>query len=277
MRILLVGDLHGDTLAMIETVTHAADVHADLILQLGDFGFWPRDEPGRKFLRQTEARLELVGLPLWWVSGNHEDLKALETRPIGSDGRRQVSDHVWHLPNGYRWVWCGTRWVAAGGAVSVDRYGRKEGVSWFRDEVLSDAEVVQIIADGPADVVVAHDAPWGVPSLERRLFLDLAPGERDVGWASDLLEKSDEHMRRVRRLVDGVSAGRIFHGHHHVRYEDVLTSEHGQVSVVGLAANRGPRSLSWHLVDETGEPIVRQASGTPSSSAVNALPDTSSS
>lgn len=87
MRILLVGDLHGDTLAMIETVTHAADVRANLILQLGDFGFWPRVESGRKFLRKVEARLELVGLDLWWVSGNHEDLRALQTRPVGTEGR----------------------------------------------------------------------------------------------------------------------------------------------------------------------------------------------
>jgi len=46
MRILMVGDLHCDTQAMIETVTHAADVHADVIVQAGDFGFWPRTEPG---------------------------------------------------------------------------------------------------------------------------------------------------------------------------------------------------------------------------------------
>jgi hypothetical protein len=47
---------------MIETVTPAADVHPDLIVQLGDFGLWPRVESGRRFLRKVEARLELLGL-----------------------------------------------------------------------------------------------------------------------------------------------------------------------------------------------------------------------
>lgn len=225
---------------VVQVIARAAEVNADLILQVGDFGFWPRTEPGRKFLRKTEARLARVGLDLWWVDGNHDDLKALHTRPVEAEGRRRVSEHISHLPRGHRWVWDGTVWVAAGGAVSVDRYGRTEGVSWFRDEVLTDAEVDQIIADGGADVVVSHDAPWGDGALGRRLSLDLPVSERESWWPEDLLQESDEHMRRVRRLVDGVRASRVFHGHHHIRYDDLLAARHGSVEVtVALPPFRG--------------------------------------
>jgi hypothetical protein len=255
VRVFIVGDPHCDTAVASKVITSAADMGADVILQLGDFGFWPRTQPGRKFLRKAEARLEQVGLDLWWVDGNHDDHKALHTRQVGADGRRRVSDHMYHLPRGHRWTWGDHEWVASGGAVSVDRYGRTEGVSWFRDEVLTDGEVNQIIAGGAAGVVVAHDAPWGVGALERRLSLDLPPSERVSWWPDDLMGESDEHMRRVRRVVDGVGASRVFHGHHHVRYDDVLAATHWAVQVSGLGDNSGPIDQAWMLVDEAGQPI----------------------
>lgn len=254
VRALVVGDLHANTATALQVFDYAAAVSADVILQVGDFGFWPRTEPGRKFLRKTEARLAQLGLDLWWVDGNHDDLKALRTRPVEVHGRRRVSEHMWHLPRGHRWSWGDTIWVAAGGAVSVDRYGRTEGVSWFRDEELTDAEVDQIVAGGPADVVVSHDAPWGVATLQRSLGLDLPVSDRDSWWPDDLLEESDIHMRRVRRLVDGVGASRVFHGHHHVRYDDLLPAGYGPVEITGLGDDRTPIDQACVLVDETGRP-----------------------
>jgi Calcineurin-like phosphoesterase superfamily domain len=255
VRVLIVGDLHCDTAAAIKVIDHAAEVGADVIMQVGDFGFWPRTESGRKFLRKAETRLDRLGLQLWWVDGNHDDLQALRTRPVEADGRRRVSEHIWHLPRGHRWVWGGTAWVAAGGAVSVDRYGRTEGVSWFRDEALTEADVDQIVAGGAADVIVAHDGPWGDGVLGRRLSLDMPVPDRGSWWPEELLLESDAHMRRMRRLVEGVGAGRVFHGHHHVRYDDLLTATHGSVKVTGLGDNEGPIDQAWILVDEAGQPI----------------------
>jgi hypothetical protein len=255
VRVLMVGDLHCNTATAIKAFEFAAAVGADVILQVGDFGFWPRTEAGRKFLRKTEARLAQLGLDLWWVDGNHDDLQALRSRPVEADGRRRVSEHMWHLPRGHRWVWGDTVWVAAGGAVSLDRCWRTEGVSWFRDEALTYAEVDRIIADGPAGVVVSHDAPWGVGTLERRFGLNLAVAERESSWPDDLLQQSDDHMRLVRRLADWVLASRVFHGHHHVRYDDLLTTSHGMVEITGLGDDRCPIDQVCVLVDEKGRPI----------------------
>jgi hypothetical protein len=148
-----------------------------------------------------------------------------------------------------------TVWVAAGGAVSVIVRGRTEGVPWSRGEVLTATEVDQIIADGLADVVVSHDAPWGVGALERWLSLDLPPSERESSWPEDLLSESDEPRRRVRRLVDGVRASRVFLGHHHVRYDDLLGATHGSVRGSGLGDDRGPIDEACMLVNEAGQPI----------------------
>lgn len=102
MRILLVGDLHANTGAAFQALDHAAEVGADLVLQVGDYGWWPRDPGGQKFILKVEKRLAEHGLDLWWIDGNHSDFDRLDAHPIDEDGRRQLSDHVWHLPRGFR-------------------------------------------------------------------------------------------------------------------------------------------------------------------------------
>jgi hypothetical protein len=68
--------------------------------------------------------------------------------------------------------------------------------------------------------------------------------------------RSDEHQRRVRRVVDGVGARRVFHGHHHIRYSDTLKTAHGPVLVEGLGMEEDPLASRYLLVDGDGQPIV---------------------
>lgn len=257
-RVLIVGDLHGNTGAALQVIDYAASVQADLILQLGDLGYWPADPQGQKFLRKIEKRLAIRGLDLWWVDGNHESHDRLLTRPISEDGRRQISEHVWHLPRGHRWQWGGTTWLAVGGAVSVDKAYRTDGKTWFAAEELTDQEADAIIADGPADVVASHDAPLGVPLLRQVLHQDLPAWRRSdkSPWPIGMLVRSDEHQRRIRRVVEGVQAQRVFHGHHHIRYTDTLTAAHGPVAVEGLGMDTDPLSARCLLVDGAGWPIL---------------------
>lgn len=268
MRVLLVGDLHANTGAALELLDHAAQIGADLLLQVGDYGWWPRAPSGQKFIRKVEKRLALRGLDLWWIDGNHEDFDRLAAHPVDADGRRQLSNHVWHLPRGYRWSWEGSTWVAVGGAVSMDKHFRTEGMTWFAAEELTDDQADQIIADGPVDIVVAHDAPLGVSFLRQELRQDLPAWRRDelTPWPIGAMMRSDEHQRRVRRVVDAVGARRVFHGHHHVRYSDTLQAAHGQVGVEGLGMDLDPLASRCLLVDGKGEAIT-SAVGTP------ALPD----
>lgn len=123
-RILLVGDLHANTLAASQAIDHAQAVGADLILQIGDFGYWPRDRAGQRYLLKVDARLDDAGVPLWFIPGNHEDWSALGRQPLDGAGLRVISDRIREVPIGHRWTWGTTRWLAIGGGTSVDRHHR---------------------------------------------------------------------------------------------------------------------------------------------------------
>jgi hypothetical protein len=81
VRALVVGDLHINPDAALHGFDYEATVGADVVLQVGDLGFWPWPAFGRKFFRKVEARLASHGLNLWWSDGNHDDLLAHGTRP----------------------------------------------------------------------------------------------------------------------------------------------------------------------------------------------------
>lgn len=256
LRVLIVGDLHANTGAAFEVIDYAAAAGVDLILQVGDFGYWVRDLQGQRCLWKVEKRLALRGVNLWWIDGNHEDFDRLAALPLGEGGRRPISGHVCHLPRGYRWQWGSTTWVAVGGAVSVDKDFRTEGKTWFAAEELTDEQADRVIADGPADVVVAHDAPLGVPFLRRELGQDKPAWRRESPWPTGLLMRSDEHQRRIRRVIEGVQAKRVFHGHHHIRYSDTLAASHGEVLVEGLGMDLDRLPARCLLVDGNGQPIT---------------------
>ena len=86
---------------------------------------------------------------------------------------------------------------------------------------------------GPADVVVAHDAPWGVPFLTTRLNQTTPPEDRG-DWPADALTDSDAHQRRLRAVAEAVRPRQWYHGHHHVRYDDRVPAPWGGFDIHGL-------------------------------------------
>lgn len=255
-RILLVGDLHMNTLAAHQVIDHAQALGVDLILQLGDFGFWPRTSAGQKYLNEVESKLSTFGLDLWFIPGNHEDWTSLAERPIEDDGLGIITEHIRGIPVGHRWTWRSTRWLAIGGAPSVDKHLRTEGVDWFPEEEITEKQLAAIVAAGPADLVVAHDAPMGTDFLDRRYQQHLDPWERDSWWPVSAQLRADAHQERLRRILDGVEARRWFHGHHHVRCSSAINTPRGDVQIKGLALDGEPLKELTLLVDTDGDPIL---------------------
>ncbi|GAA0550128.1 hypothetical protein GCM10010172_35280 [Paractinoplanes ferrugineus] len=222
--IAFAGDWHENGRWAAKAISHAVNLGADVIVHLGDFGY----SFSRRFLADVSAAALFQGLPILFVDGNHENFDRLCRFPIGPFGLREVADNVWHLPRGFRWEWDGVRFLALGGAHSVDRPFRVPRVSWWKEEAITDGQANEAIAGGPADVLVAHDCPAGVPipGIDNRATPPPFPPLE--------IMRSEEHRQVLRRVVDGVRPSWVWHGHYHVAYDMVADLGYGEVRATGL-------------------------------------------
>lgn len=225
-RIAVAGDWHANTGWAYDACRWAIHEGADAIVHLGDFGYYFQPQ----YLHMLDQALSYAGVPLLFVDGNHEDHRWLARQPLDERGLRRLSDWVWHLPRGFRWTWAGLRFLALGGAHSVDSiWRRREGHLWQREERITVDDVVRAADGGPADVLVAHDCPAGVPIPGIDVDRVDAPQ-----WPQIELLRAEEHRGILRGVVEAVQPRAIWHGHYHVAYEAYADFGYGPVLTVGL-------------------------------------------
>jgi Icc-related predicted phosphoesterase len=219
-RIAFAGDWHGNTLWGVACVEHAAERGVEAIVHVGDFGY----DYSARFVGGLTNALNRAGIPLLFVDGNHEDHPLLGSYPIRGNMLREVSEMIWHIPRGMRWQWAGLEFLGCGGAHSVDRRWREPGTSWWKEEAITGGDVARCVEGGPADVLVSHDCPTGVP----------IPGLGGGGFPAEEIALAEEHRGVLRRIVDRVRPRLIVHGHYHRNYRAEVDLGYGRVSVAGL-------------------------------------------
>ncbi|SKT46662.1 metallophosphoesterase family protein [Mycobacteroides abscessus] len=230
-KIMVAGDWHGDPSWAAKAIKHADANGANTILHVGDFGFWTPSERTYFYLLGINQMLTERGMVLFWVDGNHEDHSQLDecNVPGGIPTMFGDFDRIQHLPRGYRWDWWGLTFMALGGAHSVDRIVRREGVDWWPGEFLSPEQVEYASRPGNVDVIIAHDAPRGVdiPGIGTETKGQYFP-EPDLILAG-------EHRAIVREIVDATDPALFIHGHYHVKYRaDLLRPNATTTRVFGL-------------------------------------------
>lgn len=220
MKIAYAGDWHANREWAVRAIEYAREQGAEIIVHLGDYGY--NFTPG--FRNDVELALSQAHMDLWFVDGNHENFTRLYSQPKMANGRRRISEHVYHLPRGHRWEWNGVKFLAVGGAYSVDRRWRQHGVSWWSEEVVTDQEVELACKGGPVDVLISHDVPSGFE----------IPGLSSGVWPPLEILRAEEHRTQLRKIVDSVKPREVWHGHYHVRYDKEVDFGYGKVEVHGL-------------------------------------------
>jgi predicted phosphodiesterase len=222
MKIAYAGDWHANTQWAVKAIEYARENGAEHIIHLGDYGYDFRPS----FRNDVELALAQAHIKLWFVDGNHEDFNWLYKQPVNESGLRKISEHVYHMPRGFRWEWEDVKFLAVGGAYSVDRRWRKLNESWWAEEVITDEQVQEAIKGGPADVLISHDCPAGVeiPGLEStsKMFPPLE------------ILRSNEHQMLLNKIANVVQPKVIWHGHYHRRYSTVANLGYAYVEVHGL-------------------------------------------
>lgn len=248
-NILLAGDTHGDLSHWWYLLGIADKYDVRLILQLGDFGYWPHVGAGVEYLRKLNRMLGDDRAVLW-IDGNHDAHTHLRWLPCRPDGLVDIDSRITHVPRGARFDLAGTTFLGLGGANSIDkdqriakyeaavakkrrytdnpdRFVRYE--QWWAEEMITDAEVQRCVDGGPVEVVLAHDAPQSI---------DIAAEVNRQGgswWKGDL--ESTLNRERLDAVLHGCGPTFWFHGHYHIAYQHTVPLRGAACIVRGLAAN----------------------------------------
>ena len=162
--IFITGDTHGHfdvekIFSFYQNFNDKKLTKDDYLIIAGDFGFiW--DE-------QYDKDIEKLGefdLTFLFIDGNHENFDIINDMPITEwrGGKvHQFSDNVIHLMRGQIFELDGNKIFTFGGAESVDKDGREEGISWWPSEGPSDAEFEEAKANlerigNSVDYIITH-------------------------------------------------------------------------------------------------------------------------
>lgn len=223
-KVAFVGDTHGNKHFAPILVKYLKNAKVDAVVQVGDFGIW-QNKDSKQFLDYLSENL---GVPLYFVDGNHEDHPYLRSLPIGEDGTRKVAENVYHLPRGFRWEWAGKSFLALGGALSVDKDYRRPYFDWFPEEEITYGEFLEAIKGGPVDVMVTHECPDNVK----------IPGLMH-GLPQHILAQAQAQREVIGMVVEEVNPTMLVHGHHHKRYVGVRKNDNGSNTIIyGLACDQ---------------------------------------
>lgn len=261
MRVMALGDTHGDGQWAIATTRIAGAHGAQRVLQVGDFGFWPRVPVSGHathadwFLGDIASACDEYGVTEWIViDGNHDDhlsLTQLDTPP-DEDGMIRLHRCVRYSPRGNSFSLGGRRFGTLGGAASIDAYLDAAGIDiglsqpyrrdwdWFPDlERPTEADVDRLPPD--LDVLLAHEAPIEVNLKHLNGF----PGV----YIPPEIQLATEHPRNLVSIAMHQSQPQLLiHGHWHGRNHVVIDRPHFTCEVIGLSSNskrrgRDERSL----------------------------------
>lgn len=147
--IIVAGDIHGNFGVLNSLIARHREI--SLILQVGDFGFWPRSTP------QNPHKIKNGNTIICWAPGNHEDWEVL-----GNLTNNEVFPNVFYMERGsVLTLEDGRNVLFMGGALSIDRKFRVErscDYGWFHEETISQKDIEEL-PDDHIDIVISHTAP----------------------------------------------------------------------------------------------------------------------
>lgn len=143
----------------------------DVAIILGDFGcLWSKKYTGRPYVKEKryldEFSKNLAG-ELLIVLGNHENYDIIEKLPTEEryGGKvYKVRDNIYILKNGESFTIQDKTFFVFGGADSIDKFNRVEGISWWPQELSNKKEMdhgIETIEDNMCrfNYILSHQMP----------------------------------------------------------------------------------------------------------------------
>jgi hypothetical protein len=212
MSVFITGDTHGVLHRLSNKNWKLAKdlTENDFVIIAGDFGLIYHPEQSKE--------------EIWWINwlndrpfttlfvdGNHENhdkLKELPTEIKFGGAVGKVSDKLFHLRRGEIYTICDKKILTFGGAESIDKVYRIEGISWWKDEIPNYYEMDICLANlelhsYEVDYIIAHTCPL---TLSKMLASKLNLTLRDTDPTTKMLE----HIVSITKFSD------FYCGHWHI-------------------------------------------------------------
>jgi hypothetical protein len=234
--IIIIGDTHA---SWREINTIISSKKPEIVLQVGDFGWWPKfhnttkissdkyktdpnfyspppDKPWlngmRRELPWNQYGVKPGNGKIYFCPGNHEDWEDLESKATSDNPIQvEVMPNVFYMPR------CSTLKLPdgrtilfMGGAVSVDKEHRTYRYDWFPEETIKQKDIYNL-PDVDIDIVVSHTSP-------QEFKKDLFAGSKDWHQYDPYwLEKfNDPSCHALSHVLRKYTPSLWFFGHYHV-------------------------------------------------------------
>ncbi len=226
--IYITGDTHGEIGRFGEHGIDGAHTltEKDYLIVTGDFGFlfYP---PGTMEYASRQGDLDTMSkkpYTILFVDGNHENFPMIFSYPEEEwmGGRvHRIRPNILHLMRGQVYTIQGKTFFTMGGAYSIDRYLRQEGVSFWQEEIPSPEEYKTATANlarvnNRVDVVLTHTAPL---EIIRQMGRTPDPHDRELcgflEWV--MYDVKFEHWYFGHWHID-----RTFYGKIHAVYQEYI-------------------------------------------------------
>lgn len=196
--ILVVGDIHGKWDTLFKRIKEI-DLRDCTLIGVGDLGigFMERSKQERQCEHHNDF-FKSRGIEFVGIRGNHDD-------PAYFDGSVNLSNFKL-LPDYSYLTLNDKQFLFVGGAVSIDRMLRKDGVSYWRNETfnLNYPEIKR------CDILITHSAPtWNGPIDKSAMLTNFC--ERDLTLWDECIEERKQHDV----LIKLSGAKRHYCGHFH--------------------------------------------------------------
>lgn len=175
----------------------------DYVIIAGDFGLpWDNSKTDLNLIKWYNER----PYSILFVDGNHENFDLLKQFPKEEKFGgivSKISKNIYWLHRGEIYNICGKDIFTFGGAYSVDKMYRKEGVSWWKDEVPTNDEFNYGLSNlekynNKVDIVITHDCPTSI-------------AKKICNWYEE-----DSVKKYLEFVKNNINFNNWYFGHHHV-------------------------------------------------------------
>lgn len=202
----ITGDTHGNFDRILKwTETTNLNKDKDFLFILGDFGYiW--DSKRTSFEKDNLDFISCLPFTTLFIDGNHENHERLNSmRVVNLSGGKahKVYDSIYHLMRGQVYEIAGKRIFTFGGASSIDKHLRTEGISWWKEEEFNYREANTAYENlnkigWEVDYVLTHSAPF---SIRDKLFEGNKPSSTE---------------RILEAMLRNIKFKRWYFGHYHI-------------------------------------------------------------